>query len=94
MQYFYNNYVKKTSYVFPEIYYHFNRNWGEGEKRGKFAIELDWSGDDPSKHSGMRAGQVYNKDNYKKKNRMNNINSKPRRRRTRNSEKEVKEFTD
>ena len=86
-----NNYIKEKNYVFPQIYYHFNRNWGEGEKRGKFAIELDWSGDDPAKHSGMRAGQIYNKDNYNKKNKMNNINSK-RRRRNRNSDKEVKEF--
>lgn len=91
-----DNYVKENDFIFPEIYYHFNRHWGTGLKKGKFAIELDWSGSDPKDHSGVRAGQV-----SERRGRRNDKNRdspktlserRPRRRRTRNSQKEVKEF--
>ena len=57
-----NKYIEKNSIIIPSIYTHFNRNWGNGRKRGKFAIELDWSGVSPENHAGILAGE-YGKKN-------------------------------
>ena len=87
-----SKYVEENNFVFPEIYYHFNRHWNaNGAKKGKFAIELDWSGADPNDHAGVRAGRVSNRNNRNRKS-FSSSEHRTRRRRTRNSQKEVTDF--
>jgi len=50
-------YMSNNNITLPLIYYHYNSRWGPGGK-GKFAIELDWSGESPELHSGFRAGSI------------------------------------
>lgn len=59
-----DKFIEETGYIIPRIYYHYNHNWNrsrnreQNEKPGKFAIELDWSGTPPERHSGIPAGHI------------------------------------
>ena len=49
--------VQENDCPLPTIYVHYNSRWGNRNKPGKFAIELDWSGEDSETHPGIPAGK-------------------------------------
>ncbi len=63
-------FAKEQNMVLPLVYYHYNSKWGPGGG-GKFAIELDWSGESEENHSGFRAGKIRPRKVKKNKRRYN-----------------------
>lgn len=61
------DYMKMHDIPMPKIYYHYNSRWGGGSK-GKYAIELDWSGESSRNHPGFRAGTFKSRKPQKKNN--------------------------
>lgn len=60
-----NEYMARHKIIVPTVYVHYNRRWGNPRRRGKFAIELDWSGENPEKHGGILAGEYGKSKNAK-----------------------------